>query len=190
MDSNLVAQEIIQDYSGVRDWNYDVWVKAMRRITPRDLENIAGSEEGSELLDADWLPLRDLDVIVKGNIKKTEISVQRLVWWYSKWGGVHFKHLRPNKTWKRALRRALVGCPDTHPEWSNFRDKVHAEPWVNEEMGRAIKTARKAYWLRRKPTVWQRLKDCWMAFKKARETKRNEAFLNQVVERRKNFKPG
>jgi hypothetical protein len=189
MDSNLVAKEIVQDYLGEQEWNYIDWASNMRKVSPHDLKNLAGTDEGSELLDEDWLPLRDIDLILKGSLRKTEISIERLVWWYSVWDVAPFKSLRPTRIWRKAIRRALIGCPETHPEWAVFKEKAHSESWMTEELSGAIKTSRSVYWSRRKPTLWQKIKKNWSEFKRTRAIKKNQMFLDRVDGKRAKFKP-
>jgi hypothetical protein len=190
MVPNLDAKEIFISYSGEVALTYNKWVLCMSKIEPKDLENsLSPDSEFFEMLDENWLPLRDLDCINKKSLRAAEEYINRFVWWYSNWDcSVYLKDRSP-KVSAKAIRRAFVGCKSSHPEWGRFVAKIKSESWMTETMYAAIKSTRKAYWEKRHPSLMQLVKKLMSDMKAKLIKMKQENILSKIEKKRKTFTP-
>ena len=169
-------------------FDFKAWRQWMEAAS--DLTNpFVPPEPGYYQLDPDWMPLTDLDEVCLN--KKHTQAMECFVWWVVKKDWAPYAHTRPNDSWRKAMKKALiyVDFKKIGIRQDDFLTVLRGQVWYHSNL--------EEEWLIRRAYVWpdrswrSTFKRLVEKFKTKREQWWMEKTLNRVAGRvqNKNFEP-
>lgn len=172
-------------YQTIASFNLTDWVRMMS--STEDFSNpFSPSEPDYFSLDPDWLPLADLDAVMRN--PRHPQSATCFAWWLVHKDWTPFFYLRPPTFWRRAMKKAFI-----------FADLKSLR--MNEEQLLSVLKAQfwwtpqdEAYLIRHRQKIWPQthwFDPLLFKFKEIKgwlERKHNDYVLNQVLKRGMNGK--
>lgn len=194
MAANMGAQDgLIEHYknlSSLQEVDFNEWTSLFSGKEEEDLLNpFSPGESDYYKLDPDWIPLSDLDELMRKNGKT--VYATSMAFWFHKYDFNFFSRYRPKHMWKDAVRRVYIQADFkkiglTPEDWLGL---IKERGWFTPESLSSLIVHREVFWGGKTKNLRERALDAWVKFKEYQETKKKESLLKSLDKKLNTFEP-